>query len=144
MSLPITRTFLWKAVSSKFFCLVRLSIKFYGDLVVFLPLPKYRLSLHSFQIQIFFECYFINWGNFQSIWQRCSSKFEMEKAEKMPTTFARKRLLLQKFKCHDLSSNQNLASTQSIGSAFLERVRKVQNSNSEQNWLFFLMVLDLK
>ena len=40
---------------------------------------------------------------------------------------AKKRLLLKKFKRHYLCSNQKLASTQTAGSAFLERVRKVQN-----------------
>ena len=45
----------------------------------------------------------------------------------MPSV-AKKRLLRKKFKRHYLCSNQKLASTQTIGSAFLERVRKVQNS----------------
>ena len=39
---------------------------------------------------------------------------------------AKKRLLRKKFKRHYLCSNQKLASTQTIGSAFLERVRKKQ------------------
>ena len=41
---------------------------------------------------------------------------------------AKKRLLRKKFKRLYLCSNQKLASTQTIGSAFLERVRKKQNS----------------
>ena len=62
-------------------------------------------------------------------------------AEKMPSV-AKKRLLRKKFKCHYLCSNQKLASTQITGSAFLERVRKVQNSKYEHDllkiiWLFF-------
>ena len=35
---------------------------------------------------------------------------------------------IKKFKKHYLSSNQKLASTQTLGSAFLDRIRKVQNS----------------
>ena len=42
---------------------------------------------------------------------------------------AKKRLLRKKLKRHYLCSNQKLASTQTIGSAFLERVRKKQKSN---------------
>ena len=53
-------------------------------------------------------------------------------AEKLPTV-AKKRLLRKKFKRHYLCSNQKLASTQTIGSAFLERVRKVQNSKYEHD-----------
>ena len=45
----------------------------------------------------------------------------------MPSV-AKKRLLRKKIERHDLCSNQKLASTQTIGSAFLEKVRKVQNS----------------
>ena len=47
--------------------------------------------------------------------------------EKVPSV-SKKSLLRKKFKRHYLCSNQKLASTQTIGSAFLERVRKVQNS----------------
>ena len=50
----------------------------------------------------------------------------------MPS-FAKKILLCKKFKRH--YSNQKLASTQPIGSAFLERVRKVQNSKYEHDLL---------
>ena len=50
----------------------------------------------------------------------------------MPSV-AKKRLLRKKFKRHYLCSNQKLASTQTIGSAFLERVRKVQNSKYEHD-----------
>ena len=64
----------------------------------------------------------------------------------MPSV-AKKRLLRKKFKRHYLCSNQNLASTQTIGSAFLERVRKVQNSKCEHDLLkkltVLLMVMDL-
>ena len=52
----------------------------------------------------------------------------------MPSV-AKKRLLRQKFKRHYLCSNQKLASTQTIESAFLERVRKVQNSKYELDLL---------
>ena len=52
----------------------------------------------------------------------------------MPSV-AKKKLLLKKLKRYNLCSNQKLASTQYIGSAFLERVRKVQNSNYEHDLL---------
>ena len=52
----------------------------------------------------------------------------------MPSV-AKKRLLRKKFKCLYLCSNQKLASTQTIGSAFLERVRKVKNSKYEHDLL---------
>ena len=41
----------------------------------------------------------------------------------------------KKFKRHYLSSAQKPASTQTIGSAFLERIRKVQNSMYETDLL---------
>ena len=41
----------------------------------------------------------------------------------------------KKFKRHYLCSNQKLASTQTIGSAFLQRIRKVQNSKYEHDLL---------
>ena len=49
-----------------------------------------------------------------------------KRSEKMPSV-AKKKLLRTQFKRNDLCSNQKLASTQTIGSAFLKRVRKVQN-----------------
>ena len=55
-------------------------------------------------------------------------------AEKMPRV-ARKRVLRTKLKRHSLCCNQKLASTQIIGSAFLERVRKVQNPIYEHDLL---------
>ena len=50
---------------------------------------------------------------------------------------AKKRLLRKKFKRHCLCSNQKLASTQTTGSAFLERVRKIQNYECCKKFLFF-------
>ena len=41
----------------------------------------------------------------------------------------------KKFERHDLSSAQKLASTQTHGSSFLERIRKVKNSNYETDLL---------
>ena len=61
------------------------------------------------------------------------SQFESERSRKK--SVAKKRLLRKKFKRHDLYSNQKLASTQTIGSAFLERVRKVQNLKNEHKLL---------
>ena len=52
----------------------------------------------------------------------------------MPSV-AKKRRLRKKFKRHYLCSNQKLDSTQTIGSAFLERVRKVPNSKYEHDLL---------
>ena len=51
-------------------------------------------------------------------------------AEKMPS-IAKKRLIRKKFKRHYLCSNQKLASTQTLASAFLDRIRKIQNSKYE-------------
>ena len=47
-------------------------------------------------------------------------------AEKTPSV-SRKRLVWKKFKKPYLSSYQKLASTQTLGSAFLDRFRKIQN-----------------
>ena len=55
-------------------------------------------------------------------------------AEKTPSV-SRKRLVRKKFKKRYLSSNQKLASTQTLGSAFLDRIRKVQNSKYEHDLL---------
>ena len=67
-------------------------------------------------------------------------------AEKMPSV-VRKRQLVKNFNRHHLCSNQKLASTQTFGSDFLERVREVQNSNYEHDFLIkstvLLMVMDL-
>ena len=54
----------------------------------------------------------------------------MERSKKTPSV-SRKQLVRKKFKKHYLSSNQNLAYTQTLGSAFLNRIRKVQNSKYE-------------
>ena len=54
--------------------------------------------------------------------------------EKLPSV-ARKRLLRKKFLRHNLSSAQKLASTQTLGSAFLEKIRKAQNSKHETDLL---------
>ena len=54
--------------------------------------------------------------------------------EKLPSV-AKKRLLQKKLKRHYLSSAQKIASTQTLGSAFLERIRKVQNSKYETDLL---------
>ena len=51
---------------------------------------------------------------------------------------AKKRLLRKKFKRHYLSSAQKLAPTQTLGSAFLERIRKVQNSKYDTDLLKFV------
>ena len=58
----------------------------------------------------------------------------MERSRKTPSV-AKKSLLRNIFKRHYLCSNQKLASTQTIGSAFLERVRQVQNSKYEHDLL---------
>ena len=58
----------------------------------------------------------------------------MERVKKTPS-ISRKRLVRKKFKKHYLSSNQKLASTQTLASAFLDRIRKVQNSKYEHDLL---------
>ena len=54
-------------------------------------------------------------------------------AKKIPS-IAQKLQFRKKIKRHYISSNQKLTSTQTHGSAFLVRIRKVQNSN-ELDWL---------
>ena len=56
----------------------------------------------------------------------------MERSRKTPS-ISRKRLVRKKFKKPYLSSNQKLASTQTLGSAFLDRTAKVQNSKYESD-----------
>ena len=53
-------------------------------------------------------------------------------AEKMPS-IAKKRLIRKKFKSYYLCSNQKLASTQTFDSAFLDRIRKIQNLKYESD-----------
>ena len=53
-------------------------------------------------------------------------------AEKMPSV-AKKRLIRKNFKRHYLCSNQKLASTQTHSSAFLNRIRTIQNSKYESD-----------
>ena len=57
----------------------------------------------------------------------------MERSRKKTPSVSRKLLVWKKFKKHYLSSNQKLASTQTLGSAFLNRIRKVHNSNFESD-----------
>ena len=57
--------------------------------------------------------------------------------EKLPSV-ANKHLLRKKFKIHYLSSAQHLASTQTLGSAFLERIQKIQNLKYETDLLKFV------
>ena len=47
----------------------------------------------------------------------------------------KEKTVTQKFQRHYVCSNQKLAFTQTIGSAFLERVLKVQNSKYEHDLL---------
>ena len=54
--------------------------------------------------------------------------------QKLPSV-AKKRLLRKQFKRHYLSSAQKLASTQTLRSASLKRIRKVQNSKYETDLL---------
>ena len=49
----------------------------------------------------------------------------------MMPSIAKKRLIRKKIKRHYLCSNQKLASTQTLGSAFLDRIPKIQNSKYE-------------
>ena len=52
----------------------------------------------------------------------------------MPSS-AKKRLIWKKFKRHHLCSNQKLASTQTLGSAFLDIIQKIQYSKYESDLL---------
>ena len=56
----------------------------------------------------------------------------MEKSRKN-TKRIKETIVRKKFNKHYLSSNQKLASTQTLGSAFLDRIRKVQNSKYEHD-----------
>ena len=58
-----------------------------------------------------------------------------KKEQERSRSVAKKRLLRKKLKRHFLCSNQKLASTQTIGLAFLERIRKVENLKYEQHLL---------
>ena len=53
-------------------------------------------------------------------------------AKKMPS-IAKKRLIRKKFRRHYLCSNQKLASKKTLGSAFLDRIRKNQNSKDDSD-----------
>ena len=55
--------------------------------------------------------------------------------QKKKPSVAKKRLLRKKFKRHYLCPKQKLAYTQTIGSAFLESVHKVENSKYEDDLL---------
>ena len=96
VSLPITPTVPRIIVSSLNFWLVHLLIKFYNNWINFISSSKldssytkldssklHSTKLHSKQIQILFDCYFINCRSFQTTWSRCSSlQFEMERSRK--------------------------------------------------------------
>ena len=68
------------------------------------------------------------------VFNQLNRAVEIRIPEKLPSV-AKKRLLQKKFKRHYLSSAQKLASTQTLGSAFLKRIRKVQNSKYETDLL---------
>ena len=63
---------------------------------------------------------------------RVQQNLRWKGAEKTPNV-SRKRLVRKKFKKHYLSSNQKLATTQTLGSAFLDRFRKIQISKYESD-----------
>ena len=101
-----------------------------------------RLGNFHFTYQIF-DCLYTLYKNrffssvissagevFNQIDRAVHHNLKWKGAEKLPSV-AKKRLLRKKFKRHYLGSNRKLASTQTISSAFLERVRKVQNSKYE-------------
>ena len=87
-------------------------------------------TLHKYR---FYSNGFSSTGEvFNQLDQSVHHNMKWKGAEKMPSV-AKKRLLRKKIKRHYLCSNQKLASTQTIGSAFLERVRKLQNSKYEHD-----------
>ena len=57
------------------------------------------------------------------------------KEQKKHQAYQGNDLFAKSSKKHYLSSNQKLASTQTLGSAFLDRIRKVQNSIYEHDLL---------
>ena len=67
---------------------------------------------------------------FNQLRQAVQHNLRWRGAEKMPS-IAKERLIRKKFKRHYLCSNQKLASTQTLGSAFLDRIRKIQSSKYE-------------
>ena len=60
--------------------------------------------------------------------------WNVEYRKKLPSV-AKKRLLRKKFKRHYLSAAQKLASTKTLGSTFLERIRKARHSKYETDLL---------
>ena len=65
-------------------------------------------------------------------------KLRWKGAEKTPSV-SRKRFVRKKFQKYYLSSNQKLASTQTLCSAFLDRIRKVRISKDESD---FFKIID--
>ena len=65
-------------------------------------------------------------------------KLRWKGAEKTPSV-SRKRFVRKKFQKYYLSSNQKLASTQTLCSAFLDRIQKVRNSKDESD---FFKIID--
>ena len=91
-------------------------------------------SLHFVQTQFFSSIVTSSGEVFNQLSCGVQHNLRWKGAEKTPSV-SRKRLVRKKFKKHYLSSNQKLASTQTLGSAFLDRIRKVQNSKYEHDLL---------
>ena len=119
MSLAIILTVLWKTVSSTFFWLVHLSIKFYSDWVIFISRTNLLIVFTLYTNTDFIRM------SFHQL-----AKFSINLTALFITIWNGK----ERKKCY-LCSNQKLTSTQTIGSVFLKRVRKVQNSKHEHDSL---------
>ena len=101
-----------------------------------------RLDKYHFTYQIVDSIYTINKHNFFSskgeVFNQLNHAVELNLncrlSEKLASV-AKKRLLREKLKRHHLNSAQKLAANQTLASAFLERIRKVQNSKYESDLL---------
>ena len=135
VSLPITPTVPWIIVSSTNFWLSHLLIKFYNDWIIFISSSKlsivFTLLTNTNFIRLLFHQLSKISNNlialFIAIWNG--------KKQKKSQVLQWKDHYAKKFKRHYLCSSQKLASAQTIGSAFLEWVRKVQNSKQKPDLL---------
>ena len=108
-----------------------------GEFHILLVGSSYDQALQQLGIYKYRICSNVNSSTgeiFNQLDRAVHHNFKQKGAEKMPS-ISKKRMLRKMFKSHFLCSNQKLASTQTIGSAILERVRKVHNSKHEHDWV---------
>ena len=81
----------------------------------------------------FYSCFVTSSGEiFNQLSGTVQHNLRSKGAKKMPS-IAKKRQIRKMFKRHYFCSNQKLASTKILGSAFLDRIRKAQNSKHESD-----------